>query len=86
MPNTKSAKKALRQNARKRARNITRKSNLKKVIKQYKKLIAAKKIEEAREQLPSVYKQLDKSVKTNLIMANKAARLKSQLSKLLPKK
>lgn len=83
MPIIKSAKKALRQNISRRKRNIKRKTELKAVIKRYKKLIAAKDKEKAKECLPQVYKKLDKSAKTNLIKKNKAARLKSGLSKLL---
>lgn len=83
MPITKSAKKALRQNIRRRKINLKRKVELKAVIKQYKKLVAAGQKEEAKSCLPQVYKKLDKTVKVNLIKKNKAARLKSRLSKLL---
>ena len=83
MPITQSAKKALRQNIRRRKRNLERKIALKAVIKQYKKLIAEGKKEEAAKQLSQVYKKLDKAAKVNLIKKNKAARLKSRLSKLI---
>ncbi len=83
MPITKSAKKALRQNVRRRHRNLKRKAELKAVIKQYKKLIAADEKDKSREFLSQVYKKLDKAAKINLIKKNKAARLKSRLSKLL---
>lgn len=83
MPITKSAEKALRQNVRRRKINLKRKSDLKSVIKDYKKLVVAGKKEEAKKYLPQVYKKLDKSVKVNLIKKNKASRLKSRLSKLL---
>lgn len=83
MPNTKSAKKALRQNIRRRARNLQKKRILKTEIKKYKQLIASKKLEEAKNQLRIVYKKLDKAAKTNLIKKNKASRLKSRLARLL---
>lgn len=83
MPIIKSAKKALRQNIRRRKQNIKRKTDLKSVIKQYKKLVASDQKEEAEKYLSQVYKKLDKSAKVNLIKKNKAARLKSRLSKLL---
>ena len=83
MPITQSAKKALRQNIRRRKKNLERKIALKAVIKQYKKLIAEGKKEEAAKQLSQVYKKLDKAAKVNLIKKNKAARLKSRLSRLL---
>lgn len=38
------------------------------------------------KQLSSVFQTLDKAVKLHIIHANKAARLKSRLSKLLTKK
>jgi small subunit ribosomal protein S20 len=83
MPVTKSAKKALRQNIRRRKRNLQRKAELKSVIKQYKKLIAAGEKEKAKEYLSQVYKKLDKAAKVGLIKKNKASRLKSRLNKLL---
>ena len=83
MPIIKSAKKALRQNIRRRKKNVKKKAELKAVIKQYKKLIAAGEKNKAAEFLSQVYKKLDKAAKINLIKKNKAARLKSRLSKLL---
>ena len=85
MPIIKSAKKALRQNIRRRKINLKRKAELKSVIKQYKKLIAAGEKDKIKEYLTQVYKKLDKAAKTNLIKKNKAARLKSRLSKLIRK-
>ncbi len=83
MPITKSAKKALRQNIRHRKINFKHKAELKAVIKQYRKLIAAKQNEEAKKQISQVYKKLDKAAKIGLIKSNRAGRLKSRLSKLL---
>ncbi len=83
MPKIKSAKKALRQNIKRRKKNIKVKTELKAVIKQYKKLITESKKEEAKKYLSQVYKKLDKTAKVNLIKKNKASRLKSRLSKLL---
>ncbi len=86
MPRTQSAKKALRQNTRRKKQNIQRKTDLKSAVKLYKKFIAENKKEEAQKQLSQVYKKLDKSAKVNLIRKNKASRLKSRLSKKLDKK
>lgn len=83
MPIIQSAKKALRQNVRRRKMNIKRRTELKKAIKQYKKLVISGEKDKAKEYLPTVYKKLDKSAKTNLIKKNKASRLKSRLSKAL---
>jgi len=80
---TKSAQKAYRQNLRRRSQNLQRKEALKKVLKNYKKLVAAKNSEAAKNELLKVYKALDKSAKVNLIKKNTASRMKSRLSKLL---
>ena len=86
MPNTKTAKKALRQNARRKQANAKGKKELKEEIKKYRKLVAAGEKEKAKQELSAVYKKLDKSAKTKLIKKNKASRLKSRLSKALNKK
>ena len=81
MPITKSAKKALRQNKKRRARNLKQKDTMKKELKTFKRFVAAKNKVHASQTLPQVYKALDKAVKNHLIAQNKAARLKSQLTK-----
>ncbi|MBU6141812.1 30S ribosomal protein S20 [Patescibacteria group bacterium] len=80
---TKSAKKAYRQNLTRRAQNEARKEVMKKALKAYKKLVAAKKLDEAKAELPKVYKVLDKTAKVGTIKKNTASRLKSRLAKLL---
>lgn len=85
MPRTQSAKKALRQNVRRHAMNVARKQNVKTVVKQYKKLVAEGKADEARALLPKVYKAIDKTAKSKLIKKGKAGRMKSRLTKKLPK-
>ena len=83
MPITKSAKKALRQNKSRRARNLKQSRLFKDEIKALKKLIAAKDKKSALEILPKVYKAVDKAVKTNILKKNTAARLKSRLTKMI---
>ncbi|MBI2462913.1 MAG: 30S ribosomal protein S20 [Candidatus Spechtbacteria bacterium] len=85
MPITKSAKKALRQSAKRREHNSSAKKAMKNAIKDLKKLVREGKTEEARKQLPAVYKVLDKSAKTNLIKKNTAARYKSRIAKSVAK-
>ncbi len=85
MPITKSAKKALRQSIRRKARNLIYKNKMKKLIKEMKSLALGRKIEEARKLLPQVYKILDKSAKVGVVKKNHAARKKSRLTKLLEK-
>lgn len=82
MPKIQSAKKALRQNIKRRKANVKKKTELKSVIKQYKKMASENK-EEAKKYLSQVYKKLDKSAKVNLIKKNRASRMKSRLSRLV---
>lgn len=83
MPKIKSAKKELRKSQRRREKNVDQKDALKQLIKNYKKLVLAKKLGEAKASLSEVYKKLDKAAKINLIKKNKAGRTKSRLSQLL---
>ena len=83
MPNTKTAKKALRQNVRHRTRNLAQKKQLKIVTKTYKKVAEGGDREDAEERLKLVYKALDKAAKTNIITKNKASRLKSKFARKL---
>lgn len=83
MPNTKTAKKALRQNIRRRARNLAKQRQIKIVTKTFKRTAESGDLTATAEQLKTVYKTLDKAAKTKVISKNKAARLKSRLSKKL---
>lgn len=85
MPITKSAKKALRQNLRRRARNLQKKKKIKDLIKEIKRLVLEKKKEEAKKLLPQFYQVLDKAVKTGVIKKNTASRKKSRITKLINK-
>ncbi len=85
MPITTSAKKALRGSQKKRGFNIQKKELLGKAIKQVKKLVADKKLKEAKAFMPQVQKILDKSVKTGLIKKNTASRKKSRISAMIKK-
>ena len=100
MPITKSAKKALRQSLRKKARNVLKMKKLKKLLKEVKTLVtraqakredeqssspSQKKVEEAKNLLPKVYKLLDKAAKTGLIKKNTASRKKARITKLINK-
>jgi small subunit ribosomal protein S20 len=85
MPITTSAKKALRGSARKRNFNLNKKELINKAVKKVKKLIAEKKLKEARDFMPEVQKILDKSVKTGLLKQNTASRKKSRISAMIKK-
>jgi small subunit ribosomal protein S20 len=86
MPITRSAKKALRQNIQRRARNLARKRLIDAAIKEYKRAAAAGDPDKAGAKLPLVYKLLDKAAKTGYLKKNAAARKKSRLAKLLRSK
>ena len=83
---TKSAKKAYRQNLKRRAKNSKDKKALAKILKNYKKLVEQKNLEAAKNELPKVYQALDKIAKTGIIKKNKASRLKSRLTAFVNKK
>lgn len=83
MPITKSAKKALRGSKRKRVFNLRRKNEMQSVVKQYKKLVLAKKSEEAKKLIPKLQKAIDKAAKRGVIKKNTASRKKSRLLKTI---
>lgn len=85
MPVTKSAKKALRQNLRRRERNLQRKKDIKLLTKEIRELVEDNKIEDARKILPKLYKALDKTAKAGTIKKNAASRKKSRLTLLINK-
>ena len=86
MPITKSAHKALRQSKRRRVRNLAQSNAYKTVTKEFKRLVAAGKKNDAAKLLSTVYKKIDKAAKTGVIKKNKAARLKSASAGLLAPK
>ncbi|MCK5490797.1 MAG: 30S ribosomal protein S20 [Candidatus Pacebacteria bacterium] len=91
MPNTISAKKALRQNERRRKINIRTKNKMKKDLKSFNELIKSlekqadkitdSNIEEIQKILQQAYKNIDKTAKKGLIKKNNASRKKSGLAK-----
>ena len=83
---TKSAKKAIRQSKTRNEQNSVYKDKMKKLIKEAKSLISAKKNDEAKKILPQIYAILDKSAKVGIIKKNNASRRKSRLTKLIEKK
>jgi small subunit ribosomal protein S20 len=84
MPNTKSAKKALRSSIRKNKFNLVKKFKVRNSLKQFRKSLT-EEANKSSEALSKVFSAIDKAVKTNLIHKNTAARKKSRLSKLLVK-
>ncbi len=83
MPNSESAKKALRQSAKRRLRNRSQRSALRTSLKKVRALCASGDIEAAESAFRYATKRLDQAAAKNLIHRNAAARTKSRLSKLL---
>ena len=82
---TSSAKKALRASKKKRVFNLRRKGAIEQELKNFRKLVVAKKKVEAEKMIPALYQALDKAVKTDYFKANTAARLKSRAMAALKK-
>jgi len=78
-----SAKKRIRQNAKRRIINRARKSQVKTLVKQFEATVAAGNIETAGEQLRMVCKKLDKTAATSTMHKKTAARKKSRLTRKL---
>ena len=83
---TESAKKAIRQSAKRKEQNLVYKNKIKALVKEARTLVLAKKMEEAKKLLPEIYKALDKAAKVGVIKKNNASRRKSRLTKLIDKK
>ncbi len=83
MPNIASAKKRMRQDAVRRARNRSARSTLRTMLRKLRESIDAKQLDECQTQFRAVAKKLDQAAAKNLIHANAAARTKSRLSKAI---
>ena len=80
MPNTKSAKKRLRQNLERRARNRADKSVLKTGLRKVREAVQQGAIQDAESGFRDIQKKLDQAAAKRVIHKNTAARLKSRLS------
>lgn len=76
MPVLKHAKKKLRQDKKRTLRNKT-------IRNLYKKLIKKAEATKTAEAVSAAFQQIDKAAKENIIHTNKAARLKSSLSRAI---
>ncbi|MCX6723903.1 MAG: 30S ribosomal protein S20 [Candidatus Staskawiczbacteria bacterium] len=83
---TQSAKKAIRQSAKRKKQNVVYKDKIKALVKEARALVLAKKMAEADKLLPEIYSALDKAAKVGVIKKNNASRRKSRLTKLIEKK
>ena len=83
MPSRRAGIKELRKNYKNKMRNLDKKTVIKKETKAFLASVEEKKTDEAKSHLNTLFKKLDKAVKTNLIKKNTASRRKSRLSKQL---
>ena len=81
MPNIKASVKSIKQDAKRRARNILAKTNIKKAQKKVLEAIANNDAAEAKNLLALADKAIDKAAANNTIHRNAAARKKSKLAK-----
>lgn len=80
MPNTKSAKKRLRQNVAQRDVNRNFKRRVRTLCRNVRNAVAAGDAEQAEADFRLAAKQLDRASARNIIHRNAAARVKSRLS------
>ncbi len=83
MPNLANAKKALRQDRKKAARNQIIRDEIRSSRRHFRKALEGKKLEEAKKMIPTLDKMLDKSVTKNILKKNTASRIKSRLAAAL---
>ena len=81
MPNIKSAKKRILVSARRREENVLVNSSMKTAIKNVEKAVKANDKDKAEADLKIAFTRIDKAVVAKLAHPNKAARLKSRLTK-----
>ena len=80
MPNTKSAKKRLRQNIANRTSNRSIRSSVRTQIRKVRRAIAAGDVKASETELRLAAQELDKAAVNNAIHFNAAARTKSRLA------
>lgn len=83
MPNTKSAKKRLRQSLDRRTRNRATKSVLKTLVKKVRGSIAEGNVAQGEEIFRAAARKLDQAAGKRVIHRNAAARVKSRLTAAL---
>ncbi|MFW0871291.1 MAG: 30S ribosomal protein S20 [Patescibacteria group bacterium] len=83
---TKSAKKRIKSNAKKRVFNLRRLRTMRDQIKSFSKSVQSGDTDDAHKQVAHLYKSIDKAAKRGVIKQNTANRKKSRLSKMLHKK
>ncbi len=85
MPHSMNAKKRLRQNIKRRARNRSVKSSVRTSLRKAREMVAAGKASDVQASVPALAKQLDQAAAKGMIHKNKASRLKSRIAHMLVK-
>lgn len=85
MANTASAKKDLRQTAKRTQRNKLVKHAMTVAVKKVRKAAAAGKADEARKEMLTAQKLIDKAAQKNVIKKNTASRKIARLTKMINK-
>ncbi len=83
MPIIKSAIKRVRQQERRRQRNLITTRKYRTLVKEFTALVDGGKIPEATKLYPQVQKAIDMAVKKKMLHQNTAGRKKSQLAKMI---
>ena len=83
MPNIKSAKKRMRSNAKKAEVNAVITTSMRTAVKKFEKEVKAGNKEEASNNLNIAIQRVDKAMSSGKVHKNKAARLKSRLTKMM---
>jgi len=81
MPNSRSAKKRVKQDTKRRTLNREQRSELRTQVKKLRAAVAAGDAEASRQELRRTVKALDQAAAKGLIHKNTAARVKSRLTR-----
>lgn len=81
----KSAKKAIRQNIKRRKINLFYQNKIKNLVKEIRDLAVKKNPPGIQKKVSEVYKALDKAAKVGTIKKNAATRRKARIAKLVKK-
>ena len=83
MPIKRAAYKDLRKAKLRHQKNISTKTELKTLAKKFERLVAEKKLDDAKKLAPQVFSKFDKAAQKKIISRNSAARKISRLMKKL---
>ncbi len=83
MPNTRSAKKRMRQNMKRRIQNKSVRARTRTQVKKARAALAEGELSEAQEAVRQAASELDRAVRKGVIHRNKSNRQKSRLMKRL---